>query len=42
MRVRCRGEQELYLRDVSPREAASVAVDNSDFDRPRGIPGGVG
>lgn len=40
--ARYRGGQELYLRDASPREAASVVVDNSDFAHPRRIPGGVG
>lgn len=40
--ARYRRGQELYLRDASPREAASVVVDNSDFAHPRRIPGGVG
>lgn len=39
--ARYRDGQELYLRDASPREAASVVVDNSDFAHPRRIPGGV-
>ena len=40
--ARYRRGQQLYLHEAAPREAASVVVDNSDFTRPRRVPGGVG